>query len=61
MKLIKEKDRDLTEDISVSMKRTYLHLVLELSIDRQYGEGYRNTLGKLMKSLNLVNPIVVIA
>ena len=61
MKLIKEKEVDLTAEVSVNRARTYLYLVLELSLDRQQIKGYRSVLEKLMKFPNSIDPIAVIA
>ena len=61
MKLIKEKEVDLTAEVSVNKIRTYLCLVLELNLDRYYIKDHRNILGKLVKALNSIDPEVVIA
>ena len=52
---------DLTAEVLVNRIRTYLHVVLDSNSDRQHIEDHRNVLGKLVKSLNFNNSMIVIA
>ena len=48
------------KELATNTKRTYLHLVLDLLLELKCIEGYRNVLGKFIKSVRIAGPTVLV-
>ena len=56
----REKDADLMDEVCTGSSESYLHLMVDISPDRDHAERYRIVLTRLLSAIKLADPNAVI-